>query len=265
MRSQSLIEHHLGWSNKQSRILTADGLADTFFTLERGFSFIPQDIPHYHLQHSDTRLLFREWSLDQVSNPICGAWNRALFMGGFEHSSSDTELVYNVQTNSLFVDLRIPTSRCLVLPPDCTSLASLSDDELRCFARQHVFGGYSRITTEQHRPVCTRHHCIDWNYVGVSRSRPNKWWIEINSSRNVWKEWAYAKDDLGQHYYMERWERCYQGESDSCRLALRKREGNDGIVVVVGVSVTNPEYSILIFANYYERKLKNSYFPKGSF
>jgi hypothetical protein len=238
--SPSITEQHLGWSHKQGRILTANGLADGFYTADQGFPFIEEDLPHYHLQHGDTRPVFRDWSsLPFEPNPIIGAWNRLLFTGGFEHSSSETERVFNVQTNTLFVDLRIPTSRSLVLPSDCTSLASLSDDELRLFARQHVFGGYSRLAREQeNRLVCTRHHCMDWNYVGVSRSRPNKWWVEMNSCGNVWKEWAYAEDHFRQHYYMERWERYDQG-NNSLRLAFRKREGSDGIVVVVGVSVSS--------------------------
>lgn len=244
--SQSITEQHLGWSHKQGRILTANGLADGFYTAEQGFPFIEEDLPHYHLQRGDTRPVFRAWSQSQHPfdelNPIFGAWNRLLFTGGFEHSSSETERVFNVQTNTLFVDLRIPHSRSLVLSKDCTSLASLSDEELRLFARQHVFGGYSRLAREppNNRLVCTRHHCMDWNYVGVSRSRPNKWWVEMNSCGNVWKEWAYAKDHFCQHYYMERWERYDQGSSNAFRLALRKRDGSDGIVVVVGVSFKMP-------------------------
>jgi len=223
----------MDWNHKQGRILTANGLADEFYTAERGFPFIIEELPHYFLEQGETRLLFHQWSLSRSEPiPICGAWNRLLFTGGFEHSTSETERVYNIQTNSFFIDLRIPTSRSQVIPADRTSLASLTDEELRLFARQHVFGGYSLINQEQGRIVCTRHHCMDWNYVGVSRSRPNKWWVELNSSGNVWKEWAYAKDNFGQHYYMERWERLEEG--NSLRLALRKREGIDGIVVVVG-------------------------------
>ena len=65
--------------------------------------------------------------------------------------------------------------------------------------------------------------------------------MSIEQLANVWKEWAYAKDNFGQHYYMERWERLEEG--NSLRLALRKREGIDGIVVVVGVSASNLQHS----------------------
>jgi hypothetical protein len=64
--------------------------------------------------------------------------------------------------------------------------------------------------------------------------RPNKWWIDPQATtNNVWKEWAYATDPNGQHYYCERWERL-EGDNDSPVLALRKLSGRDGILVVVG-------------------------------
>lgn len=48
---------------------------------------------------------------------------------------------------------------------------------------------------------------IDWNFIGTMRTRPNKWRVEMADSGDVWKEWSFAKDDFGQSYYMERWER----------------------------------------------------------
>jgi hypothetical protein len=72
--------------------------------------------------------------------------------------------------------------------------------------------------------VCTRHHCIDWNYVGTPRPRPNKWWVEMHPDKDIWKEWAYATDDHGQHYYMERWERLDAGTPTE-QLALRRQQG----------------------------------------
>ena len=225
-------EKHLAWSHKQGRILTANGKALELYTEQRGFPFEKDELPHYHLAGGNTHQVFHSW-LPIPSSPICGAWKRTLFYGTWEHSTEDDEIVYNVQTNSLFIDLRIPTTRQQVLPENCTSLASLTDKELRLYARQHVFGGFSKITKERNREVCTRHHCVDWNYVGTPRPRPNKWWIEMHPDNNVWKEWAYATDDYGQQYYMERWERLEGGAAEQ-RLALRKKEGVDGILVVVG-------------------------------
>ena len=84
--------------------------------------------------------------------------------------------------------------------------------------------------------MCVRHHAIDWNFVGKPRSRPNKWRIEMREDRNVWKEWAFAKDEHGQHIYMERWERL--AGDGGARVALRLAEGPTGVgdafVVVIG-------------------------------
>jgi hypothetical protein len=237
MVTTNIEEKHLAWSFNQSRILSADGKALEYYSGERGFPFQEDELPHHHLAKNDTQQVFRSWLpsiASTASTSICGAWKRPLFCGVWEHSTEDEESVFNVQTNSLFIDLRIPTSRKHVLPAECTSLACLTEQQLRFYARQHVFGGFSKVTTERDREVCTRHHCLDWNYVpGNPRPRPNKWWIEMHPKKDMWKEWAYATDDFGQHYYMERWERLEEGRADQ-RLALRKQEGSDGILVVVG-------------------------------
>lgn len=42
---------------------------------------------------------------------IAGAWRRPLFVGGWTHSdgfSSDGETTFNLQTPSVFLDMRIP-------------------------------------------------------------------------------------------------------------------------------------------------------------
>lgn len=252
---------HLGWTKKQGYILSGGGKAEEYYTAERGFPFVKTDLPHYHLLKGDTHAAFDEWT---SSKPPCavvaGAWNRPLFAGGWKHSSDTEERVYNVQTHNLFVDLRVPKARELYLSPrvkHATSLNDLGPLELRLYARQHVFSGFTVVDEEGGRPVATRHHCIDWNFVGTSRPRPNKWWIEVNDDGSAWKEYAYARDDYGQHYYVERWERLGGGAVAVPRLALRiapsrKRkagggaatppnamqgpghDGRDGIFVLVG-------------------------------
>ena len=80
----------------------------------------------------------------------------------------------------------------------------------------------------------------------MPRSRPNKWYVEVNKeTRNVWKEWSFATDENGQHYYWERWER-YEDDghvgghncNNSPILALRRSPENarkrDGLLIVVG-------------------------------
>jgi hypothetical protein len=62
--------------------------------------------------------------------------------------------------------------------------------------------------------------------------------------RNIWKEWSFAKDDHGQHYYCERWERM-EGDDlgEGIVLSLRRAKAQDhdtdnqwrdGIIVVIG-------------------------------
>lgn len=104
------------------------------------------------------------------------------------------------------------------------------DLELRLFARRHAFAGYTRVAlvcpassaTNSALPsgscssdtagregggvggvgrrrgdggglIATRHHAIDWNYVGLPRPRPNKWRIEMGPGGDNWKEWGFAK------------------------------------------------------------------------
>ena len=203
--------------------------------------------------------------------PLVGAWTRLIFFGGWEHTSLQDERTFNLQTNNLFIDLRIPRSREGVLGKHnvaCSLQDLTTKEQLRLYARQHVFAGYTQVckvsTIPQHRDdlLCTRHHCIDWNFVGTGRSRPNKWWAELcppeqssttaaEESNNqlapvvkTWKEWAFPTDERGQHYYCEQWERLPGGDQTRI-LALRTAKVNqrqkqqpqpqrDGIILVIG-------------------------------
>ena len=294
-------QQHLDWTSKQGRILTASGEALKYYSEENGFAYLPNELPHHHLENGgNSRHMLREWAKNksravtssedetlnkptlivftlpngikatvlQSSSPIVGVWDRPLFTGKWEHSTNHDEIVYNVQTGTLFVDLRIPRSkpiskweklgRKLTINNSNNSrqvLESFTDEELRLYARQHVFGGYSMLTNEStsttkkdgQRSICTRHHCVDWNYIpGKPRPRPNKWHIETKSNNSdgtndVWKEWSYSTDENGQSYYYERWERIKGDENGQGQtLAMRKKGGGtnddmDGILVVVGV------------------------------
>jgi len=277
---------HLDWTAKQGRILTDSGKALQHYSEGNGFPFLQQELPHHHLECGRTESVFRKWAMERLTalegqndkakeaipvlilpngtkaksllspSPIVGVWDRPLFAGKWEHSTNNDERVYNVQTGTLFVDLRIPRSKpleeweTLGRQPKSSNddpraiLESMSDSALRLHARQHVFGGYSVLTTESgkgpERALCTRHHCLDWNYVkGKPRPRPNKWYIESNDSTsppNIWKEWSYSTDENGQCYYFETWQRI-EGDDNGkgLRLAMRRTDdGNDGILVVVG-------------------------------
>jgi hypothetical protein len=234
----------LDWTSKQGRILSGGGKATEFYTPARGFPFQEEELPHHHLMHNNTESKFSSWaSENQEKNMICGAYSRPLFVGGFEHTTSHDEVVYNVQTNTLFIDIRMPRIGRKLLE-GIKGFDDMNNEEIGLFARRHAFGGYTRLEYEldgnnTNRPVCTRHHCIDWNFAGVPRPRPNKWFVEMKSDQSVWKELSYAKDDYGQHYYWEQWERISRdGNGNGLVLAMRKKktesDDRDGILVAVG-------------------------------
>lgn len=230
----------LDWTSKQGRILTAGGRASEFYTSERGFSFQETELPHHHLLSDTTHSAFSSWIRDnpqKEDNIIRGAFDRPIFYGGWENSTNKDEKCFNVQTSALFIDLRIPRLGDKAFSK-VQSLKDLSEEELKLYSRRHVFGGFTKVNIENDRIVCTRHHCIDWNFTGNPRPRPNKWYVEMNDTKELWKEWAFAKDDFGQHYYCERWQR-YEGDGkgNGFVLAMRRdasNEHNDGIIVAVG-------------------------------
>ncbi|CAN0494626.1 unnamed protein product, partial [Scytosiphon promiscuus] len=69
--------------------------------------------------------------------------------------------------------------------------------ELRLFARRHAFAGFTRVAPSYLRSgsrlVATRHHAVDWNYVGRARPRPNKGRGEMGPGGDTWREWGFAK------------------------------------------------------------------------
>ena len=246
MTGETEEETHLNWTSIQGHCLTGGGRAEELYSAERGFAFEESELPHFHLLKKDTHETFRDWRNTQPpASLITGAWDRPLFVGGWHHTTNRDERVYNLQSHNLFIDLRIPRTRENVLPKNAKSLDDLTPHQLRLYARQHVFAGFSVVRTEhddkQQLCCCTRHHCMDWNFVGQGRPRPNKWWIQMNQDHSQWKESSYATDDYGQYYYFERWQRRAAAGSPTttdggARVALRKAasEKRDGIFVLVG-------------------------------
>jgi len=192
----------LDWSAKQGRILTDEGKAVEYYCSERGFPFTSAELPHHHLEKRNSHEVFHGWAVtaaaaanrtnddDDSSRqrcPIIGAWSRPLFTGKWEHSTNNEESVFNIQTGTLFIDLRIPTSKPVSRWENLSSsstidnndgrqkpailssrqiLESMSDEDLRLYARQHVFAGYSIISQEKNNnsngmskklSICTRH------------------------------------------------------------------------------------------------------------
>ena len=144
--------------------------------------------------------------------------------------------------------MRLPTARAELRAT--SSPSSLSDASLRLLARQHAFGGFGVFADAAHAdgwaaPACTRHHVVDWNYVGAARPVPNKWLLEPREDGggggggggavDQWKEWSFARDERGQSFYMEQWDRL-EGGGPAPVLALRAEAGarRDALLVVVG-------------------------------
>lgn len=258
---------HLDWSSKQGRILTFAGRAEEFYKADM---FAEEELPHYELDHGTAQRSFLHWqeeaargkALSARGAGIVGCWSRPLFLGrgGFENTTDATEEVFNMQAPGLFIDLRIPVQRAQLVDPSRTAAgpADLSDSEIRYLARQHVFGGFSRIIVEgvagastkatadaadDAQCVCVRHHFIDWNYIGHPRTRPNKWSIEHPPQRRsaaagtgsnpgdivergtVWMEHSFAPHPrTGQPYYSERWaRRTHDAQGDGRVVSLLSR------------------------------------------
>lgn len=232
----------LDWSAKQARILTGGGRAEQLYIAERGFPFSRDELPHHHLLRGTTRAQFREWLADgRTCESIVGAWSRPLFTNGVEQSTGADETVYNVQARAFFVDLRVPTTRPSFA--GAGSLDALSAEELRLLARQHVFCGYTLPSPPSPGAplVCTRHHALDWNFVGAKRPRPNKWSARPSAPpaggacAPEWEEHSFALDERDESYYMERWARLDgDGLGDGPSLALRACFSPDALIVLVG-------------------------------
>lgn len=163
-----------------------------------------------------------------------------------ESNEVDTE-VRNIQTNTLFVDLRFPrgstADKLRETARAAGSLAQLSPNALRLLARHTCFAGFSLVkmladnqTSQIRTPIATRHHFVDWNFhPSFPRSRPNQWRIEMNDAGDSFKEWGVAKDDFGQAVYMERWQKLPGNEiNHGFSMALRRCGSGGGILVVVG-------------------------------
>jgi hypothetical protein len=344
------VEYLLDWSDQQRRIYTANGKAYDYYSPKRGYAIDPTELPHTVLLNGDTHAVFEAWKDAQQQsstttpvhhhhhhhshplsepaspNPLVGVWQRTLYKGEWEYSTSRDEYVVLLQTHTLFMDLRIPHRRDKVIPAlrlkRATSVDTLLPLQLRLYARQYAAAGFLRIhyhvdanvtsadtsnnnnsthTTDasvaslvsstttatinttttkamtdpqsqsqqqspqsllpyanshcSYYPMCAvRHYAMDWNYLGVGHNRPHKWWVEWKDARQYyrheWKKWSYARDDHGQHYYCEHWERMdpYQegctldsntsnnnNDTKTPVIAFRRRKSHgDGILIVIG-------------------------------
>ncbi|CAN0035317.1 unnamed protein product, partial [Choristocarpus tenellus] len=133
------------WAAKQSHILTGGGRLNVLYR-SPAFPFTENELPHHHKMEGTTWEAFREWRLEGVGfGPlIAGAWTRSLFVGGWKHSDNvNGELVFNLQTPSIFLDMRIPFSGMSELSRH-RDFSTMTLKELQIFARRHAFAGYTR-------------------------------------------------------------------------------------------------------------------------
>jgi hypothetical protein len=225
------------WSEKQGSILTGGGILSQLTSL--GLDYQEHDLPHHILQQGSTRSTIQQWlHANHRSYYITGCWYRPLFAGGWLESTDTDTIAYNLQTPSIFIDMRFPRHRPVERIRLKSSLNECNELELKVLAQQHCFAGYSYLEEEdtyrgatttastypKQGPLYTRHHLIDWNYhPKYPRLRPNRWWIDLKADRTSFKEYSFARDDYGIPVYHERWER-RSNDSDGKRyLAIRRR------------------------------------------
>lgn len=229
---------YLKWSSNQSHILTGNGSLNSIILPGRDFRDV--DLPHFLLLSGQSWEIFSKWKAsNRQSTLITGAWARTIFTGGWSESSlRDTE-AFNLQTPTIFIDLRFPISRPKFLSA-YSKLSDLSLDDLQLLSRQHCFGGYTFPSKgDDDIPIFTRHHIIDWNYhPAYPRPRPNRWWVDISDDRSSFKEYSVARDKFGVPLYFERWVRYSRDSIGTKYLAFRRRSGcedtRDALLVVVG-------------------------------
>ena len=260
----------MAWSSTQGSILTGGGELEKHSTL--GVDYEESELPHFHKRERTSRKQFLAWLQEnRRSFDIVGCWSRPAFAGGWrESSSADTE-AFNLQTPSIFIDLRIPKARPVTQLRSRGSLSRCSDMDLRLLARQHCFAGYSLpVPDPAGGPLhFTRHHVIDWNYhAAFPRNRPNRWFITHDAKQqragvaSTFKEFSFVRDENGLPVYYERWARHAGDSGGSKYLAMRRKSGcpvqarrlglpstPDALFVVVGnhfaLAVDRPEPLLL--------------------
>lgn len=209
-------EELLTWQQDQGHIVSGGGELFKFSIVNRDYS--TSDLPHYLLENKISRRTFATWlSLNRRSNLLVGCWIRPIFAGGWKESSSHDTDVFNLQTPSFFIDMRIPKLRPTEQLKHIDSVERCSDYQLRFLSRQHCFSGYTLLELpsdvanpllDPSTPVFTRHHVIDWNYHPVfPRPRPNRWFVEINTDHTSFKEICPVRNENHVPIYFERWQK----------------------------------------------------------
>ena len=253
----------LDWSSTQGGILTGYGALQKHSTL--GIDYEESDLPHYHLRERSSRKQFQAWLCGgRRSFEIVGCWNRPIFAGGWRESSMmDTE-AFNLQTPSIFIDLRIPVDRPGAYLKSRQSLSKCSTYDLKLLARQHCFAGYSLpVPDAAGGPLhFVRHHVIDWNYhPAFPRDRPNRWFITHDAEEqkqklgaaavaSTFKEFSFVRDENNLPVYYERWARCRGDSGGKKYLAMRRVSGCPIKAKELGLTI-KPDALFVIVGNHF--------------
>ena len=191
--------------------------------------------PHVHMLAGNTHEVY--WRLrEQIGSDergaamIAGAYSRPLMMQNanfFVQTESELNVV-DLQTHSLFVDIRIPTDR---LRTGAGSLAEMTPQALQDLARCHCFAGYSVVNYDiagyEGLPVCNRLHCIDWAPIDGDKNN-NQWRVQPVWDKGGWVELGVLKDEFAQAAYVEHWE-TLPGTREGPFLALRRAAGEPSL------------------------------------
>lgn len=237
------MSQHLNWSANQGHIITGAGTINKLLLPNIDYRD-PQNLPHHYLNKKTYWETFWKWKMKgRRSDMIVGAWSRPIAAGGWLESGEADTVAYNLQTPSLFADIRFPTT----MPGNIAyrgSLSQCTDEELRYLSRQHCFAGYSLLDKAEDKKngQFTRYHIIDWNYhPSFPRPRPNRWRAECNEDNSSFKEYSVAKDDHGVPVYFERWAR-YPNDSNgqkylvawSSRSNPSSPAARESLLIIVG-------------------------------
>lgn len=175
-----------------------------------------------------------------VSNlQIAGAYTRPLMMrnGSFFVETEQDVNVVDIQTHSMFVDIRIRTDRDaqLACSPPASSLSDYTLEQLAVLSHNQCFAGISVIDYDivgyKGQPVCNRLHCYDWAPTSAVRGN-NQWRIQTEFSKGGWVELGVTKDEHGQAAYVEHWA-TIAGTRDGPFLVLRGTDGERSAMLVV--------------------------------
>jgi hypothetical protein len=159
-------------------------------------------LPHQFLLEGQCRRKFEELRARGANcSIIAGAYDRLADIASAGFCCDTDTVCVDIQTPSIFIDIRIPKNRPKVR---ATSVEELAIDEMRALASQHCFAGYSVVQHDQSGvPICSRYHAIDWR--PPPRLLPNRWRIQPLWDKGGWVEWSVRTDKFGQAEYIEHW------------------------------------------------------------